>query len=103
MSLARTEPEQPEDVQFDEAELVMQIMQERYEATEKILKKYRLNWTQYREMKNRIAEAFPGEGMNREGYRFVVNRQPVRVYRAEQVETIGEKSTLSIHKGGKNV
>lgn len=100
MPLAKNAPETTgaETVQFDEAKLVMQIMQERYEATEAILKKYGLNWTQYGQMRQRVADSFPDEGIQREGFRVVVQRDPIKQMKQENVQIIGHKSRLTIHR-----
>ena len=105
MRLMKNNPEVTGDeiVQLDETELVMQIMQERYEATEKILNKYGLNWTRYGQMRQRVADSFPAEGVQREGFRIVIQQDPIRQMKEKDVQIIGYKSRLTIHKGARNV
>jgi hypothetical protein len=82
----------------EEIEFLCQVMEDMHKAKKEVLKRHGLNFSSFSDLRGRVASAFPSEGITRNGYRFVKELRPVRVFKEEHAVTIDHQVRISIHE-----
>jgi hypothetical protein len=82
----------------EEIELLCQVMEDIHKAKKEIFKRHGLNFNTFKELRGRVSDAFPSEGITRNGFRFAKELRPIRVFKEEHAVTIDHQVRISIHE-----